>query len=390
MLDSNKRFSFTKRNLTDLEATGKLYQVYDTACRGLVLLVTPTGGKTFYRQGRIQGKVRRVKIGPFPTFSVTKAREKCEAINGNIAEGKPVKTTTRGTLTFGDLWEQYWDEYATVKKAESSRKHDKWQWNKLLKPAWETVKATNIKKADVLELQGRVAKENGKVTANRMLSLAKKIFNHAIEAERLEANPAATVKKYREHSRERFLQPDEAPRFFKALAEFENQDMADFWLMCLFVGARQSNILAMRWRDIDFASAVWTIPKTKSGTSQRIPLVRQAIEILERRRNLSEYVFASHGKTGHLTRPGKAWDRLLAQAGIQDLTMHDLRRSLGSYQAAAGVSELIIGKTLGHAPGSKATSIYARMNLDPVREGMATAAKAIEAAANGMEGKGNE
>jgi len=374
--------------LADLKPDDRQYQVYDTESRGLVLIVYPAGAKTFFRQGRINGKVRRVKIGPFPTLSVTRAREKCDAINGNIAEGKPVKTSTRGGLTFGDLWQQYWDEYATVKKAASSRKHDKWQWDKLLKPAWETTKATDIRKSDVLTLQGNVAKRNGKVTANRLLSLVKKIYNHAIFAERLENNPAATVKKFEEQSRERFLQPDEAPRFFRALREFDNQDMVDFWLMCLFVGARQSNVLEMRWRDIDFASAVWTVPKTKTGGSQRIPLVPQAMEILERRRNLSEYVFPSHGKTGHLTRPGKGWERLLEQAGIENFTMHDLRRSLGSYQAAAGVSELIIGKTLGHAPGSKATSVYARMNLDPVREAMNTAATAIEAAAK--EGNDDE
>jgi integrase len=384
------KIRFTKSSLAALLPQDKQYQVYDSQSRGLMVVVYATGALTFFFQGRIDGKPRRVKLGPFPDLSITAARAKCDGIRGNVAQGKPVKASNRGGPTFGELWQQYWDEYAVVKKAESSRKHDQWQWKKLLQPNWEMLKVSNIKKPTVLELQIKVSKENGKVTANRMLSLVKKVFNHAIDAERIESNPAATVKKFKEQSRERFVQGDELPRFFKALGDFPNQDFADFWLMCLFVGARQSNVLAMQWAQIDFASRVWTIPKTKGGQSQRVPLVPQAMEILERRRNLSKFVFNGCGKSGHLTRPGKAWDRLLKLAGIEDLTMHDLRRSLGSYQAAAGVSELVIGKSLGHSPGSRATAIYARLNLDPVRQGMETAVKAIEAASKGQEGKDDE
>ena len=137
MVDSTSRFRFTKAKLAALEPGEGLLQVYDTESRGLILLITPAGVKTFYRQGRIDGKSRRVKIGFFPEVPTSKAREKCDAINGNIAEGKPVKASTRGGLTFGDLWQAYWDEHATVQKAESSRKHDLWQWGKLLQPAWE-------------------------------------------------------------------------------------------------------------------------------------------------------------------------------------------------------------------------------------------------------------
>ena len=390
MQNSTKRFRFTKASLLAIEPNQKPAQVYDTEVKGLMLLIYPAGSKTFFRQGRVEGAVRRVKIGAFPDVTVDQARKECQAMNGKQAMGEPLQASTRGGSTFGDLWQQYLDEHATIKKAESSRKHDLWQWKKLLKPTWEHRKASTIKKATVLELQRTVARNNGKVTANRVLSLVKKIFQHAIDNERLKENPAAGVKKFEERSRERHLQPNEIRRFFEALDAFDNPDMADFWRMCLFTGARQTNVLQMRWREIDEDSRIWTIPKTKAGRAQQVPLVDQALEIIKRRRNLSDYVFASHGKTGHLTRPGKAWDRLLEQAGIEDLTMHDLRRSLGSWQAAAGVSELVIGKTLGHSPGSKATSVYARLNLDPVRDAMSNAVAAmVNAGAQETEGREN-
>ncbi len=69
------------------------------------------------------------------------------------------------------------------------------------------------------------------------------------------------------------------------------------------------------------------------------------------------------------------------RADIQDLRIHDLRRSLGSWQAATGASLSIIGKTLAHQNVST-TAIYARLNIDPVREAMSKATQAMLSAAN--------
>lgn len=74
--------------------------------------------------------------------------------------------------------------------------------------------------------------------------------------------------------------------------------------------------------------------------------------------------------------PKKAWKKILERAGIQDLRLHDLRRSLGSWQAVTGASLAVIGKTLAHKNVST-TAIYARLNLDPVRASMDTATKAM-------------
>ena len=56
-------------------------------------------------------------------------------------------------------------------------------------------------------------------------------------------------------------------------------------------------------------------------------------------------------------------------------------RTLGSWQAGAGASLAIIARSLGHRPGSPATAIYARLELDPVRASVEGAAAAMLAAA---------
>jgi integrase len=78
-------------------------------------------------------------------------------------------------------------------------------------------------------------------------------------------------------------------------------------------------------------------------------------------------VFPSpNGRGEHFSDPKRAWQRILARAGIENLRIHDIRRTLGSWQAMTGASIPIIGKSLGHK-SSAATQIYARLQTDPVR-----------------------
>lgn len=67
------------------------------------------------------------------------------------------------------------------------------------------------------------------------------------------------------------------------------------------------------------------------------------------------------------------------------VTLHDLRRTLGSWQARTGASLAIIGKSLNHK-SQQATAIYARLDLDPVRQAVNTATAAMIEAAGLKDG----
>lgn len=219
----------------------------------------------------------------------------------------------------------------------------------------------------------KITENNGIYQANRMLARIRSMYNKAIEWGWNGVNPASGIKQNREVKRDRFVQPKEFPEFFKALNEEPNIVARNYIWMSLFTGARKSNVLAMRWEDIDFSLKIWRIPNTKNGEPLIVPLDDRAVALLKDIEQTSEWVFPSPASaSGHLQDPKKAWKRILDRAGIKNLRIHDIRRTLGSYQAITGASLPIIGKTLGHK-SQTATQIYARLDYDPVRESMKNA-----------------
>lgn len=187
------------------------------------------------------------------------------------------------------------------------------------------------------------------------------------------------MKKFKEKSRNRFLHPDELPSFFASLNAEENSTIKDYVYISLLTGARKSNVLTMRWEDIYFDRQEWFISETKNGDPLRVPLVSKVIDILKERLQKygqREWVFEGKGSTGHLVEPKKGWKRILDRAGIKELRIHDLRRTVGSWQAATGANSYIIGGTLGHKD-QKSTAVYARLNIDPIRAALEKATQAM-------------
>ena len=161
------------------------------------------------------------------------------------------------------------------------------------------------------------------------------LFEKAIEWGYAWPNPVAKVKPFKKPQRDRFLQPEELPRFFEALHESEDKARSldatfrDGALLLLFTGARKSNLLSMCWDDISLDRAEWAIPgnQTKSGLAMTVPLCSYAIEILQKRQGVTNtpWVFPNTKGTGPIYEPRRAWRHFRVLARIPDVTIHDLR-----------------------------------------------------------------
>lgn len=426
--------NFTKSDLAKIAspATGRV-EYNDTKVPGLQLRVTSTGVKTFcvYRWLKTAGKPERVTIGRFPQISVDQAREKAAEINAAFALGESpgeARRVAKAEMTFGDLFQLYIERHA--KSHKRTWREDESKFSQYLCDDKQGLniaarKLSDIERGHIAQLHARIGKSHP-VTANRVIALVSSVFGRAIEwGIYNQQNPATKIKKFQENSRDRFLQRDELPRFFNALAQEPNDQLRRFFLLCLFTGARRGNVLSMRWDCIDIKQRNWIVPgsESKNGVPLKIVLSPEAIKLLKecKEDNQTEWVFPGKGKTGHLTEPKTAWKRLLDADELTQLTLrlkeeheefnrkeseslsdalsrakkkaaklkldisgtripdirpHDLRRTLGSYQAIMGASLPIIGKSLGHK-SQATTQIYARLDWNPVRESVRLATKAM-------------
>jgi len=388
---AENKINFTKETINSLPLPEKGYTQYrDEKTPGLILRVYPTGVKTFYIHKRIGGKPEYMTLSPspgtparYPDITPEQARKLAKVLIGMIASGKNPAEENRNIkaeMTLGELFERYLTLHA--KRHKRTWKYDESMF-RLYFSVWAGRRISTITRREVQTLHGRMGEENGESQANRAFALLHTIFEKGREWGYAGDNPCFKLKKFQEQSRERFLQKDELPRFFQAVMAEPNEMDRDFLLMLLYTGARKSNVLGMAWKDISLDQKLWNIPaaQSKNKTSYTIPVVTPAMEILVRRKKdnpNSLWVFPSISKSGHLQEPKKVWKRVLETSGLEDVRMHDLRRTLGSWMARTGSSLLTIAYALGHKLSSlSVTAVYARASIEHIRVEMETAVQAM-------------
>lgn len=376
------KFAFTQRRLESLKVPASGRVTYrDTKVPGLCVRVTEKGAKSAYISRKLNGRHIRYRLGAWPddfgTVAVLRDRaaEKLgEGLEGLVKQ----RRQARQEPTVADLW-SHWVKTRAGRKSPRSQAEDKRQYDKFVKPAWEKRALSTIDRQDVAALHQRIGKRSGGYQGNRVHSLLRAMFAAGQKAGIFSGdNPCIGVERFSELQRDRFLNSEELDRFFKALFG-EAQRFQDAFRLLLLIGCRKSDLLAARWADINLDFALWRISESKTGAVV-IPLIEPVLEILRRRLEAgggSPWVFPSHGRSGHLVDLRKPWERICKAAGLDDVRIHDLRRTLASWMTIGGASMPIVGKALGHAAGSKATSTYARLSTDPVRAAMAAASAAM-------------
>lgn len=365
------KFRLTEERISKLPRPekGKRQYYRDTEVAGFQVCVTDTGTKTFYVVRKLDGKAEYIRIGRYPDEIKPKAaRERAAAINADIVKGKnpnELKRNRRSEMTLGELFEYYMEHHSRLYNRRPQNNESNY---KLYLSHWSHRKLSSITRMDVVKLHTKHGKKIGEVTANHTIKLLRAVFNKGIEWEIYRGdNPAGKIKLFPTEARERFLTPDELPRFLNAVLAEPNETCRDSILMALLTGARKENLLTMEWSQINLQQGLWRIPETKNGFPLVIPLVSQAIAILSRRElsKVSKWVFPGVGKAGHLMDPKKAFKRILDEAKIEGFRFHDLRRTHGSYMAMTGANLSAIGKALGHR-NQASTHIYARLTDDSV------------------------
>ena len=272
------KINFTKAIIDSLSIpeSGKRDTYHDIKTSGLQLRITSTGVKTFSVYRRIKrGEPERITLGRYPDMTIEQARREAVRIAIDISDGKnpaEVKRGHKAELTFSELFGDYMERHSKPKK--KTWFEDQAQFRLYLEKPLGKKKLSTIDRKSIAHIHSSITKAGYAPTANRVKALLSSVFGWAISAGLCESNPVIGIKSNKENQRDRFLQSDELPRFFKALAEEPNSTIRDYILISLLTGARRSNVLAMRWQDINFERAEWRIPMTKNGTPNSSTVTR--------------------------------------------------------------------------------------------------------------------
>ncbi len=208
----------------------------------------------------------------------------------------------------------------------------------------------------------------GPARHNRDLSLLKVIFKKAVEWNYCRTNPASNIRKLREPpGRVRFLTDEERTRLLSACPD----RLRTIVLIALNTGLRKTELLTLRWQDLDFKNRMLRIEKTKNGERRDIPMTMLVHDLLRAipRRVDTPYVFANPDGTPQQYLK-TTWNTAVRKAKLEAFTFHDLRHTFASTLVMNGVDIRTVQTLLGHKSITM-TMRYAHLSPTHLREAIA-------------------
>lgn len=379
-----------------------IYDDHKNAPRGLGLRITAAGGKAFILKYSVEGRVRRLTIGAWPTWSLEAARKHAREIVQQIDIGNDpleLKRRRKAELTVQDVAEEWLAKHASGLKSYNTIRglinHD-------LNPALGHKKITDISRRDVIELVEQKA-ETAPRSAGQLLIYAKKVLTYAADREFIKYNPVADLKPgsikvtgkrnpLKPIKRDRTLDHDEIRAFWTVDGSVNLKKLTFLCLkMVLVTGQRPGEIAKMHASEIN--DRWWTIPSINRGkteTEQLVYLTDSALTIikearaelerlhLRRKEPWSGYIFEGSRPGAPITSSAlaKAVARNAAEIGNfpnvagELWRPHDLRRTVRTGLSAENVRPDIAEIVLGHTiPGVR--GVYDRHNyIDDRREAL--------------------
>jgi integrase len=381
----------SKRVVDAATPKDKDYVIWDDELPGFGLRVFSTGKRSYVLQYRAAGRSRRYTIGLHGVWTPETARQEAKVQLGRIASGdNPAeeRQLDHHAITVKELCGLYMADLdaglilgkgGRPKKA-STIYTDVGRIKRHIIPLIGTRRVKDLTKADANKLlkdvmagktrytfktgnlRGKSIVRGGAGAASRSIGLLGGILTYAIEAGIIETNAAHGIRKPKDNVRQRRLSEDEYRILGKMLAEAAQQDKYAMTVHVIrhiaLTGCRRSEIVNLKWNDVDFEHSCFRLSESKEGYSVR-PVGLPVIEHLEtlRREIASSYVFPGRGDDNAFGALSNHWHLLVKDSPLADITPHVLRHSFASIANDLGFTEVTIAALVGHAKGS-VTSKY--------------------------------
>jgi len=374
--------SLTVKQIDRLKSNGNRVDYWDASLHSFGLRVTPDGRKTFFVRYRFAGVRRRFTLGTYPSLNLAEARIRAKKALARVSDGTdPIveqkkkeeeqRQKRQAGITFEELANAYLQQEVSKLRSQYEVRR---VFRRDLIPVFgkEGAISDDIRSAIQRFVNEIANKRKSPVMANRTLAYVRRMYEWAVENDRIKHNPCVSIPRPgKEKQRDRVLSESEIRMIWNAL-ESENVRAAALIRLILLTAQRPGEVASMRWQDID--GDWWTIPAefSKNRLSHRVPLSPLAMEVLEQVRKVESHrelkdfcpwVFPNPKRTDRMYWYQKLVERVRPRCGVNDWVAHDLRRTAASMMTSMGFSRLVVGKILNHVePG--VTMVYDRYSYD--------------------------
>jgi integrase len=352
------------------------WTVSDSHCKGLILEVRPSGGKTYYLKFRDErGTTRQIRLADAIDITLSQARFLADKARAKIALGEnPLEQRRlfKSVPTFEEfIYEHYLPYIQTYKR---SWKSDDCYLRCQILPAIGKKYLDEISMQVISDMhQGLKAKGYKPGTCNRSLVLVRYAFNLALRwnIPGVSTNPTKHLPLLDDPTgkRDRYLSKTEAHRLLDAVTQSDNPMLKHVIHMLLMTGARKREVLDAKWKDFDLEKRQWCIPINKLGRPRYVPISDGVLELLKNlpRDGQNPYVFPNPDTGKPYREIFKSWHTARKLAGLSDVRIHDLRHSFASFLVNSGRSLYEVQRILGHTQ-IKTTQRYAHLSQDTLLE----------------------
>lgn len=292
----------------------------------------------FFIDIRTDGARKRISLD---TKDRRTAKAKANIIERDLTGGEPI---SRATL---DDFKLEFELYSKARKAPSTTKAERYALNKLSKfIRMRYLDQITPKMADAFVTAiAREKKKDKTLTpgaVNFYIRTLKAIFTTAHKWGYVDRNPFVGVKAIRfERSMPRILTLGEIASVFEAAKRIEPA-MAPLIEFYLLTGMRRNEALNLEWRDVDLARNVLILRNTKGKRARTVPMAPRVKTILDGRRELARPFLFRPSTVSH------KFTLIAREAGIGDVSLHDLRRSFTSYAQDIGMPAMFLPWLIGH------------------------------------------
>jgi len=386
--------NFTKKNLDNLPIPdiGSRPYYHDAVVAGLCVRVTSNGIKSFAIQKRINKKPVIVTLGRYPEMTLQIARIQAVKALNTISEGinpnRHEEELLLKKITLNQVFSDYIRSRGTNLKSNTKYGYVS-AFNNYLGD-WGDLPILEISRK-MIEKKHRAITEQSPTRANTVMRHLRAYFNYAM-GEYIDSkdmpivlhNPTKVLSHVKAWNREKrkqtVIKTYDLKAWYEAVMELPQHELnnkqpntaevcRDLFLFILFTGLRRREASTLMWSNIDFKDHSLTIKDTKNHEPHSLPLTPFLLEVLERRKSDSPYIFQGTTPDKPLNDPKKQLDKVRKISGVY-FNLHDLRRTFITIAESLDINTYALKRLLNHKDQRDVTGGYIITDMERLRQPM--------------------